>query len=121
MAARETHGTIRDGKRLVWYTERLWSEARTLKSFDIDLSQIPELDHDCWFNHGSMPTLRNVADHCRRINHANLEWPIILNSDGSLMDGGHRVCKALLAGHKTIRAVRFAVMPKPDEVHELDA
>ena len=41
---------------------------------------------------------------------------IILNVDGSLMDGGHRVCKALLDGRKTIRAVRFQAMPEPDEI-----
>ena len=120
MAPKETHSTIRDGKRLLWYTERLWFEARTLKSFDIELSAIPELDQDCWFR-GRGPTLRDVADHCRRINQASLEWPIILNSDGSLMDGGHRICKALFEGHKTIRAVRFETMPEPDEAHELGA
>jgi hypothetical protein len=118
MAARERHGTTRDGKRLVWYTERLWAEARTLKPFDIELSAIRELDRDCWFDGGrKQPTLREVAGHCHRINAANLEWPIILNADGSLMDGGHRVCKALLDGRRTIRAVQFAVMPDPDEVH----
>jgi hypothetical protein len=119
MTVRETHGTVRDGKRLVWYTERLWSQARTLEPFDIELSSIRELDQDCWFGPGSSgrkPTLREVARHCERINSANLEWPIILNADGSLMDGGHRVCKALLDGRSTIRAVRFGVMPDPDEV-----
>ncbi|MDT4855300.1 hypothetical protein FQZ97_896460 [compost metagenome] len=121
MAAAEKHSTIRDGKRFVWYTERLWSEAQTLTSFEVDLSSIRELDQDCWFGTGRKPTLREVAGHCQRIQAANLEWPIILNADGSLMDGGHRVCKALLAGHTTIRAVQFAVMPEPDEIHTVAA
>jgi len=124
VATAEKQSTIRDGKRLVWYTERLWSEARTLKPFDIDLLSIRELDQDCWFASGPFrkkPTLREVANHCQRINAANLEWPIILNADGSLMDGGHRVCKALLEGRSTIRAVQFAVMPDPDEVHAVVA
>jgi hypothetical protein len=60
-----------------------------------------------------------VARHCQRINAATFEYPIILNADGSLMDGGHRVCKALLEGRATIRAVRFEAMPDPDEIHEL--
>ncbi len=34
------------------------------------------------------------------------------------MDGGHRLCKALLEGRRTIRAVRFDVMPEPDEVSD---
>lgn len=120
MTARQKHSTVRDGKRLVWYTERLWSHAQSLTPFDVELASIRELDQDCWFGPGSSgrkPTLREVASHCRRINAANFEWPIILNADGSLMDGGHRVCKALLDGHRTITAVQFAVMPEPDEVH----
>jgi hypothetical protein len=66
------------------------------------------------------PTLRKIAQHCRRINNASLEKPIILNADGSLMDGGHRLCKAILEGHKTIKAVQFTSMPEPDEIHGLE-
>jgi hypothetical protein len=120
VAAGKKHSTIRDGKRLVWYTQRLWSEASTLNPFDLELSSIQELDQDCWFGSGisvRKPTLREVASHCQRINSADLEWPIILNVDGSLMDGGHRVCRALIEGRTTVRAVQFAVMPEPDEVH----
>jgi hypothetical protein len=53
-----------------------------------------------------------------RINDADLSKPIILNADGSLMDGGHRLCKALLEGRQTILAVRFDVMPTPDEISD---
>jgi hypothetical protein len=115
------HSTIRDGKRLVWYTENLWSAAGSLVPFDVELSAIRELDEDCWFDTGKKPTLREIAGHCQRINAASFEHPIILNDDGALMDGGHRVCKARLEGRETIRAVRFGSMPDPDEVHELIA
>ena len=110
----ETHSTIRHGRRLVWYTERLWRLAESLPSFEIGVNEISELDRDCWFV-GREPTLRRVAEHAGRIRDADLSRPIILNADGSLMDGGHRLCKALLLGMKTIKAVRFAVMPEPDE------
>ena len=119
MPSPQKHSTIRDGRRLVWYTERLWSLSRALDAFDVPLSTIRELDQNCWFGTGREATLREVASHCGRINAADLEWPIILNADGSLMDGGHRVCKALLEGRRTVRAVQFAVMPDPDEVHPL--
>jgi hypothetical protein len=114
----QKHSTIRDDRRFVWYTERLWSLSRALDAFDVPLSTIRELDQN-WFGTGREATLREVASHCGRINAADLEWPIILNADGSLMDGGHRVCKALLEGRRTVRAVQFAVMPDPDEVHPL--
>jgi len=121
VTAAEKHSTIRDGKRLVWYTERLWSEAKALKPFEVELSSIRELDQDCWFGASRKATLREVASHCKRIGAASLDWPIILNADGSLMDGGHRVCKALLEGRSTIRAVQFSAMPDPDEIHRVVA
>jgi len=117
----QKHSTIRHGKRLVWYTDRLWSESRALVPFDVELSSIRELDQDCWFGQGKTPTLREIARHCQRINSANLEQPIILNADGSLMDGGHRVCRAFAEGRTTIRAVRFESTPDPDEVHDVGA
>jgi hypothetical protein len=115
----QTHSTIRDGKRLVWYTENLWAKARLLVPFEVAVSSIKELDEDCWYCLGKKPTLRAIARHCQRINTATFEHPIILNDDGSLMDGGHRLCRALLEGRETIRAVRFERMPDPDEIHEL--
>ena len=116
----QKHSTIRDGKRLVWYTEKLWNQTSDLSPFEIDVSSIKELDKDCWFGK-KKPTLREIARHCKKINNASLKYPIILNADGSLMDGGHRLCKAILEGHKTIKAVQFTSMPEPDEIQELDS
>ena len=42
--------------------------------------------------------------------------PIILCSDGRLMDGMHRVCKALNHGHETIKAIRLEELPEPDHI-----
>ena len=112
----ERHSTVRDGKRLVWYTERLWSLARDLEPFEKRINEIPELDIDCWFGADREPTVRAVIEHARRILEADLDHPIILNADGSLMDGGHRLGKALLEGRETIAAVQFATMPEPDVV-----
>jgi len=35
-------------------------------------------------------------------------------SDGRVMDGMHRVCKALLEGRETIAALQFELDPEPD-------
>ena len=121
---RHTHSTVRDGKRLVWYTENLWPLAAELPVFELPLDSVqawtgtPALDEDCWFG-GRPATLRDVAKHTARIQATSLEHPIILNDDGTLMDGGHRLCKALLEGHDLIKAVQFPVMPPADEVHDL--
>jgi hypothetical protein len=117
MPKREKHTTVREGKRLLWYTERLWHLSKDFTPFWISLGEIAELDMDCWFG-STEPTLREIAKHADRIAKADLNYPIILNDDGSLMDGGHRVCKALINGQPSILAVKFSEMPTPDEVLE---
>lgn len=75
------------------------------------LNSIWELDTPYW----SQPlTVRDVADHVRLVQAVDLTFPIILGSDGRVMDGMHRVVRALLEGHQTISAVQFDVHPDPD-------
>jgi len=122
---RSTHSSVRDGKRLVWYSDSLWRLAADLPVIEVELDAVNAwtgeraLDEDCWFVGARVPTLREVARHCQRINAASFEHPIILNDDGTLMDGGHRLCKALVEGRATINAVRFPSMPPADEIHDL--
>ena len=115
----QTHSTERDGKRYIWYTERLWELAKDLPEYDADVELFEELDRDCWFGEGRTPTIREVADHCRRINETDPRIPVIINDNGRLMDGGHRLARALLEGRKTVKAVRFEKMPEPDEIEEI--
>ena len=68
---------------------------------------------DCWFK-GKAPTCRQVAEHARRINAANLSYPVLLSCGGGLMDGGHRIAKAFLQGEHTVQARRFVIDPDPD-------
>ena len=113
MAARHTR--VVGNARHVWHSENLWRASADLTPFDLPLSEIAELDMDCWFG-DSLPTLREVAHHAKRIQSARMEFPVILAEDGSLMDGGHRVCRALLDGNQAVRAVRFPATPPPDEI-----
>jgi hypothetical protein len=46
----------------------------------------------------------------------DLAFPIILSSDGRVMDGMHRVGKALLQNYTEIEAVRFTQDPEPDYI-----
>lgn len=113
-----THSNSFDGKRYVWNVERLWQLAEGLEPFEVAVESFKELDADCWFEGSTEPTLRNVAMHSKRIINASLDHPVILNADGSLMDGGHRICKALIEGRERVMAVQFSTMPEPDEIVE---
>lgn len=116
----ENHSRVVDGRRQHFWTERLWHLSEGLPIVQVPIEDIAEFDQDCWF-HGVAPTCRQVAEHARRIQAADLSFPVILSASGGLMDGGHRVAKAWLAGQATVAAVRFPVDPEPDRVDEDDS
>ena len=104
-----------DGLR-AWDVDRLVCLAVDFPVIEVPLEAIKELDTSYWYDHGYRPTCRNVAEHARLINEADLSFPIILSSDGGVMDGMHRVAKALLQGRCSIPAKRFVHDPEPDYV-----
>lgn len=98
-----------------WHIETIWQAAALCPVEDALIDAIEELDEDCWFEgDGRIPTVRAVADHARQINEADLERPIILSSDGHVLDGMHRVARALLEGRQIVKAQRLPVEPAPD-------
>lgn len=112
---RITHSRYIDGKCYVWDVERLWLLAAALPVKQVAIGSLPEFEEDCWFN-GTSPSIRAVAEHCRRIMRADVDLPIILNADGTLMDGAHRIARAFLEGLEILPAVQFQVMPAPDDI-----
>ena len=63
-------------------------------------------------------TLREMVMHMRAVNAADIDKPIILDEDGELMDGRHRLMKAMLLGDKSIKVVRFDENPSPCRVDD---
>jgi hypothetical protein len=100
-----------------WDVERLVELASNLPVIDLPLSSIDDIDSVYWIGaDGSSPTVRTLVRHMELVNGADLSFPVIIGSDGRVMDGMHRVAKALLLGNATVRAVRFDVQPSPDHV-----
>jgi hypothetical protein len=62
----------------------------------------------------SNQNLRSMAMHFKAAMDSDLSIPIILDEDGELMDGRHRIMKALITGCATIRAIRFDTNPPHD-------
>jgi hypothetical protein len=102
---------------LAWDVDHLIAASRDLPPKPVPLSAIAELDEAYWSNESGSPlTCRDVAEHSRLIGECELIYPVILSSNGRVMDGMHRICKACLEGRQTIDAVRFVVDPDPDYV-----
>ncbi|MES9828417.1 MAG: hypothetical protein ABW201_09145 [Candidatus Thiodiazotropha sp.] len=102
---------------LIWDVHRLVDMSQNLPLISIPLSEIKELDEDFWYSNTSQkPTCRSIVDHFKLIQETDLNYPIIMCSEGRVMDGMHRVCKALLEGEKTIKAYKFSSTPSPDYI-----
>jgi hypothetical protein len=100
---------------LIWDVDRLVKLSRGFEHTWVSLEAICEIDQPAAIGSREV-TYREMAMHARLIQEADLSFPIILASDGHVMDGMHRVCKALLEGQTEIKAVQFDVDPEPDYV-----
>jgi len=90
-----------------WSVARLIFLSRNFEVMEISLNHLNVADS---YDH---LRLRDMVSHMRAVLSADLSKPIILDEDGEIMDGRHRVMKALLNNEPTIRAVRFDVNPSP--------
>jgi len=100
---------------LAWDVEHLIRLSRNLPRKLVPLAQIRELD-EVWLGDDDRPTWRAMLGHIRLIEQADLAFPIILASNGCVMDGMHRIAKAVLKGGEAIEAVQFEQDPEPDHV-----
>ena len=100
-----------------WSVSKLVLLSGDLPQERVALAEIRELDEPYWTTgHARGLTCREISEHAQLICDSDLDFPVILSNDGRVMDGMHRICKALLAGHTDVEAVRFLVDPAPDFV-----
>jgi hypothetical protein len=97
-----------------WDVDRLIRLSEGLPVVDVAVDSIGEVDTVYWFDQAHPPTVRAVIEHARHIQEVDLSYPVILGLDGRVMDGMHRVARAILEGRPTIPAVQFRYHPEPD-------
>jgi hypothetical protein len=100
---------------LAWNVDRLVQLSSGLPRKRVPLAHIRELD-EVWHGDEERPTWRAMIEHMTLIDQADLSFPIILSASGAIMDGRHRVAKALREGRTDITAVQFEQDPDPDHV-----
>lgn len=97
-----------------WDIDILIELCKNLPVKRVSLSDIKEFDENWWFsNTEDTPTCRAITEHFKLVQECDLSYPIILSSDGRLMDGMHRLCKAHLENRSHIDAYIFKVDPEP--------
>lgn len=91
-----------------------WSVARLIElSRELPVMEIPIVHMNIVVDIVERKTVRDFVMHMKSVLAADLDYPIILDEDGEIMDGRHRLAKALLEGRETIKAVRFEENPSP--------
>lgn len=95
-----------------WSVPRLFELSRNLPIMEVPINHL-----SLYYTYEKL-TLRDMVMHMNAINNADLDKPIILDEDGELMDGRHRLMKTMLLGLETIKAVRFDQNPIPCKVSE---
>jgi len=102
---------------MAWDVDRLIELSSGLPELRVSLDEIAELDQVYWFDdEEAKPTCCRVIEHMRLVGAADLSYPIVLSAGGRVMDGMHRVAKALLERRDAVLAVRFTSDPAPDYI-----
>lgn len=103
-------GYYNDGQGNLYSVARIVDMCKDLPVFEAPL-QAFDLSYSIWQNY----TIFDLAFHIKAVNEANLDYPIILDWNGAIADGRHRLLKALVLGHTTIKCVRMYWKPTPDK------
>lgn len=96
-----------------WNVKTIWEAAKDLPIYEVPLIGF-NTDIEPWACVGE--DFMELCRHVKLIQKANLKYPIILTPAGTIADGRHRLAKALINGHSTIKIQRLMTMPEPDFV-----
>jgi len=86
--------------------------AAIFESEKIEIKALPIADIYIGYGSPCGNSLRDFVAHMKLVNDADLNFPIILSQDGEVIDGKHRLAKALLTEQKTILTKRFIKDPQ---------
>lgn len=97
----------RDGNR--YCVARLLDDTKDLPVFDVPLAAL-DLSSMIWDDCNMFA----LAFHVKKCVDAELRYPILLDWNGGVADGRHRIIKAIMDGKRTIKARRMYWKPEPD-------
>jgi hypothetical protein len=101
----------RDGN--LYSVARLVDDTKNLPVFEIPIAGLCLADV-IWAN----ASIDELAFHVRKCMDADLSCPILLDWNGEIADGRHRLIAAISKGKRTIKARRMTWKPEPDRPAE---
>ena len=107
-----------DGKRHIWLIHNLHSYCKSFPVQQIDITLLQNnLELNLWFDESEEPTINAILIHIKRIQNADTNYPIIVGPNYVIMDGLHRLVKAILAEETTIPAICLKNWPMADIIN----
>jgi hypothetical protein len=100
----------RDSDGNCYSVARLLDDTRDLPVFDVPLAALNLSSHP-WDGYN----MHSLAFHVKKCMDADLTFPILLDWNGGVADGRHRILKAIATGERTIKARRMTWKPEPDK------
>lgn len=94
-----------------------WSVLRLIEaSKDLLVIEIPLCAIDLSIKVWDVDNVNDFIHHIKRVENTDLNYPIILDDNGFVCDGWHRIAKAISKGKTIIKAVRLEKMPSHDRI-----
>lgn len=112
-----TYNRTYDNKKYIWDVPTLiqYCKEEDYKSF-----KLPLLGIDTSMCVWDVYNIHKFIEHSKRVDNANLSHPVILNEEGFICDGWHRVVKAIVNGDEYIDAIRIEEMPEASSVIDIE-
>mgnify|MGYP001574484323 CR=1 FL=1 len=98
-----------------WKNQTVWDENKTsigslTNNIENGYYQTKEVDIDLWVIDLSKywfktDDLFDFIIHYKLCQNANLDYPVIVNQKGTIIDWRHRLCKALIEGKKKLKGI----------------
>lgn len=115
---RQYHFRRIGGDLCAWDLHRLIRLSRGIAPEELALEAFAELDQNWWYGEAAEPpTPRALAGHMALVQQADLRFPVLIAADGGLIDGMHRLVRALLEGQSRVQAIRLPALPEPDYIN----
>lgn len=96
----------RDREGYLYSVARLIDDSKELPVFDVPVAAL-DLSDRTWDD----ANIYGLAFHVRKCMRADLSHPILLDWNGAVADGRHRIIKAIATGKTTVKARRMTWKP----------
>lgn len=97
-----------------WEDATLWVAAKGKPIVELGIEELSKMPFCGW----NSQTLKDIANEYMAVMSADIRFPILVTTDNIVMDGCHRIVKAILEGKTSIEAIVLDVtstdFPSPD-------